>query len=241
MRRFAGLVAVCAISLCAPVFAQTGESQEAVEQHEGQASPEGGGYGPGADIHEDHAEGIINWWSWDRGPNAKDPTHRNWPPPFGYAIINFLVFIGVMGKLAWKPLVQFMANRHDDIAKDLREAAELRRLAELELQKYQAKVSNIDAEIDALLKQIHAESEKEKARIIALAEADAKRLKLDAERQIANEIEAARRELRRGVIEAAVAAADQVLRKNVGADDQRKMAEHYVSEVEHQAKVGRPS
>jgi hypothetical protein len=41
------------------------------------------------------------------------------------------------------------------------------------------------------------------------------------------------------VIEAAVAAADESLKKNIGADDQRKMAEHYVAEVETQAKPER--
>ena len=88
---------------------------------------------------------------------------------------------------------------------------------------------------------IRKEAEAEKARIMAAAEADAKRLKEDAERQIAAEIDRARRELRRGVIEAAIAAAEDSLKKNIGADDQRKMAEHYVHDVEARAKAGRPS
>jgi F0F1-type ATP synthase membrane subunit b/b' len=132
-------------------------------------------------------------------------------------------------------------DRHDSIAKNLDEAAKLRAEAEAQLKQYEAKIAGIDAEIDTLLKQIHKEAEQEKARIIAAAEADAKRLRAEAERQIAAEIDRARRELRRGVIEAAVAAADEALKKNIAADDQRKMAERYVSEVEQQAKHGRAS
>jgi F-type H+-transporting ATPase subunit b len=217
MRRFGTLVAVYAICLGTPalLLAQEDDTHAAAEQH--------------AEEHE--KPGIQNWWDWN----------RRTPPPFGFAIVNFLIFLAIMGKLAGPGIKSMVRGRHDTIARDLREAAELRRQAEAELKQYQAKVANIDQEIETLLALIKKEAELEKARIIATAEADAKRLKLDAERQIAAEIDRARRELRRGVIEAAIAAADEVLKKNIGADDQRKMAEHYVAEVEQHAKQGRPS
>jgi F-type H+-transporting ATPase subunit b len=194
------------------------------------------------DVEHEEPRGIENWWSWDYGAGAKDPSHRHLPPPFGFALINFAIFLGVMSKLAWKPLKKFVRDRHDSIAKDLDAAAKLRAEAEATLKQYESKIAGIDAEIDLLLKQIHKEAEHEKARIIALAEADAARLREEAGRQIANEIDAARRELRRGVIEAAVGAADATLKKNIAADDQRKMAERYVADVEQQAKqTGRAS
>jgi len=175
--------------------------------------------------------GIVNWWSWDYGPNAK-PEHKNWPPPFGYALINFAVFLTVMGKLFGKSLVQFVRDRHDKIKLDLDEAAKLRDGAQAMLLEYQKKVQNVDEEIEELLATIRKEAEAEKARLIAAAEEQAKRLKSDAERQIAAEIERARLELRRGVIEAAIGAAEQLLQKQIGADDQRKIAERYVAGIE---------
>ncbi|HEY2747630.1 MAG TPA: F0F1 ATP synthase subunit B [Polyangia bacterium] len=240
MKKLLSAFAVAAL-LAGPVMAQEGVAQE---NKEGQQSPEGGAYGAGADVNESEATGIVNWWSWDYdtgGHHAKDPTHKGWPPPFGFALINFVIFLGIMSRLAWKPLKQYMADRHDSIAKNLDEAAKLRAEAEKTLARYQEKIGGIDREIDTLLAQIKKEAEAEKARIIATAEADAKRLKEDAERQIAAEIDRARRELRQGVIEAAVAAAEDSLKKNIGADDQRKMAEKYVHDVEARAKAGRPS
>jgi F0F1-type ATP synthase membrane subunit b/b' len=141
-----------------------------------------------------------------------------------------------MWKLLGKPLQQMARDRHDNIKKDLDEAKQLREGAHAMLTEYQKKVSNVDAEIEDLLKSIRAEAEAEKARIIAAAEEQAKRLKADAERQIAAEIDRARLELRRGVIEAAVASAQELLQKQIGADDQRKMAESYVAGVEQQGK-----
>jgi F-type H+-transporting ATPase subunit b len=196
---------------------------------------------PSEAAENDEPRGIVNWWSWDYGVNAKDPAHKGWPPPFGFALINFAVFLGIMSRLAWKPLKAFMIQRHDGIAKALDDAAKLRAEAQSVLDAYQGKLAGLDGEIDKLLVTIRKEAEAEKGRIIAAAEADAKRLKLDAERQIAAEIERARRELRRGVIEAALSAADETLRKSIAADDQKKMAERYVADVEARSKQGRPS
>ena len=238
MRKLLTSFAIAGALLASPVFAQEGVAKET---QEGQKSPEGGAYGAGADVNESEAQGIVNWWSWDYGPKAKNPEHKGWPPPFGFALVNFAIFLGIMGRLAWKPLKQYMVDRHDAIAKDLDEAAKLRAEAEKTLKQYEEKIGGIDREIDTLLAQIKKEAEAEKARIIASAEHDAKRLKEDAERQIAAEIDRARRELRRGVIEAAVGAAEESLKKQIGADDQRKMAEKYVADVEARAKAGRPS
>jgi F-type H+-transporting ATPase subunit b len=237
MKKSFAAFAVAAL-LAGPVLAQEGVAQETKE---GSQSPEGGAYGAGADVNESESRGIINWWSWDYGPKPKDPSHKGWPPPFGFALVNFGIFLAIMSRLAWKPLKQFMITRHDEIARNLDEAAKLRAEAEATLKQYETKIGGIDREIDTLLAAIRKEAESEKARIMAAAEADAKRLKEDAERQIAAEIDRARRELRRGVIEAAVGAAEESLKKNIGSDDQRKMAEKYVHDVEVRAKAGRPS
>jgi len=223
MRLLSRMLAVAAVAgalaVAAPVRAQ-----------EPGPEPEKAAHGEG---HEQEPKGIVNWWDWSR----RDP------PPFGFALINFGIFLAIMGRLAWKPLQTFVRDRHDGIAKDLDAAAKLHAEAEQHLKAYEQKIAGIDAEITKVLEQIHKEAELEKARIIAAAEADAKRLKEEAERQIAAEIDRARRELRRGVIEAAVAAADEALKKNIAADDQRKMAERYVADVEQSAKThaGRPS
>jgi F-type H+-transporting ATPase subunit b len=216
-------------------------SQAYAQEPEGR-SAEGGPSFPAPDEPEHKADGIENWWSWDYGPGAKDPAHKHLPPPFGFALINFAIFAAIMYKLASKPLKNFVKDRHDHIRKDLDEAAKLRAAAETQLREYEKRVKNVDQEIETLLAQIKQEAEADKARIIAAAEDQAKRLKADAERQIAAEIARARQELQREVVEVAVKAADGILKQQIGADDQRKMAEKYVTTLEQTApKAGRPA
>jgi F-type H+-transporting ATPase subunit b len=192
--------------------------------------------------HGEHAgnthHGVQNWWSWDYGPNAKDPAHKDLPPPFGFALINFAIFFGIMMKLAGRPIREMVKSRHETIRKDLDEAAKLRKLAQAKLEEYGNKVKDVESEVAALIAQIRKEAEADKARIIAAAEEQARKIKSDAERQMAAEVARASAELRREVIDVAVASAEEMLKKQIGADDQRKMAEKYVVEVE---RTGRSS
>lgn len=197
-------------------------------------SPEGGPGFPAPDVNEEEARGIQNWWTWDY-------KARHLPPPFGFALVNFGIFALIMYRLAGGPLKNFVAERHKTIRKELDEASRLHKEAEARLREYQRKVADVDAEIDALVKSIEREAETEKARILAAAAEQAARLQADAQKQIEAEIARARLELRNGVIEAAVAAADAILKKQIGADDQRKMAERYVAELEKAAATGEPS
>jgi F-type H+-transporting ATPase subunit b len=191
-----------------------------------QPSPEGGPGYPPPDVPEQHHGPVItNWWDW----------HNRHPPPFGYALVNFGIFAAILYKLAAKPLRTFVAERHDRIAKDLDEAARLCSAAEEQLREYERKVQNVDAEVDALLKQIHREAETEKARIIAAAEEQARALKREAEKQIQAEIGRAREELRRTMVDASVQTAEQLVKDQIGSDDQRRMAERYVADLEQRS------
>jgi len=227
LNRAMGVAALfSALSLSSPSFAQEGNERPAAEAHEKAAGEHEGG--EHAEAHEHEGGGIENWWTW----NYKE---KHLPPPFGFALINFAIFAAIMYKLAAKPLKSFVQDRHDQIRKALDEAAKLRREAEAKLKEYEKKVANVDAEIEALLTSIKQEAENEKARLQAAAEAQAQKLKLDAQKQIEAEIMRARHELRATVVEAAVSSAEQILRGQIAPDDQRKMAERYVADIEQTA------
>jgi F-type H+-transporting ATPase subunit b len=189
-------------------------------------TPEDRAHEAGAD------EGIVNWWSFDYGEKTKDASHKGWPPPFGWALVNFAVFLGVLSKILWKPLKDGWEKRHDTIKHELAEATRLRKAAEAQLAEYTKKVSHVDDEVNALLQQLRHDAELDRARIIEAAEHEAQRLKVEADRQIQVEIERARAELRKETVDAALKAAEQILRSHITADDQQRLAKAYVDGVE---------
>jgi F-type H+-transporting ATPase subunit b len=182
--------------------------------------------------HEGEPEGIVNWWSWDYGDKTTDPSHKGWPPPFGWALVNFVVFLGLLSKILWKPLKSGWVAKHEQIKSELGEAKRLRAEAEAQLAEYTKKVANADSEVDALLAQLRKEADADRARIVAAAEGEAARLKTEAERQIKVEIERARQILQIEAVNAAVGAARDILEKNINAEDQKRLGERYLSDVE---------
>jgi F-type H+-transporting ATPase subunit b len=177
-------------------------------------------------------EHHINWWNTDykKGPTQL-PEHRHMPPPFGMALINFCIFAVIMYRLGGRPLIEEVRTRHLRIKKDLDEAAELRQAAAAKLKEYEGRLAAVDAEVNTLITQLRADAEAEKAQMIANAEVEAERIRREAEGQIATEMLRIRRELRREVVEAAIATARKVIEQNTTPEDQRRLAEQYLSEL----------
>ncbi len=177
-------------------------------------------------------EHHVNWWSWDYKEPVKDASHRHMPAPFGFALINFAVFALIMYRLAAKPLRDFVRTRHVTIKKDLDEAAAAKAAATAKLKEYEAKIAGLEDEVAKLVAQVKREAEEEKQRLIAQAAEQAKRLRAEAEAQMRAEVQRIERALRREAVESALATAEQVLREKLSGDDQKKIADKYVSDLE---------
>ncbi len=184
-----------------------------------------------AEHHEEEA-GISNWWSWDYGPSAKDPSHKHLPPPFGFAILNFLIFLAIMTRLLFRPLGNMARDRHIRIKTELDAATKLRVEAEAKLKEFEQRTANVDQEVQSIVAQIEKEAAAEKIRIIAAAEAEAQRLKSDAEKQITTELARLKAELRTEIVDRVVAAAEEILKKQLNPDDQSKLVQSYVGKLE---------
>ena len=231
--RVKGLVIVAALAV---PFAVALAEEEG--HHEGGATAEHHGEEActAASSEEECAEfweHHINWFSFDykAGP-SQAREHRRMPAPFGFALVNFVVFAGIMYRLAAKPLREFVATRHLTIRKDLDEAAAMRRDADEKLRQSNAKLEAVDAEMDALVAKLRADAESEKARLVAAAEVEAERIRKDAQTQIATEMGRLRRELKREVVDLAMATATKLLVEGVKPADQHKLAERYLASLE---------
>lgn len=219
-----------AVAPCVSMAQEPGHGEPAAHGAPAVAHGEpGAGHEAGHAAAGHHAEGpvIENWFSWDYGPGK---THKH--PPFGFALLNFAIFLAVLYRLAGKSFFEFMKNRHLGVQRALDEAAEIRGQAEAELKRYEARIGRIDAEVAELLATVRKEAEDERARIIAAAEAQAEAMRRDAEAQIAAEIARARAELTRKVSELAVAAAESILRAQIVEQDHKRLLDEYVSSLE---------
>ena len=192
-------------------------------------------HGEGGEAHPAGHAPHINWFSFD----YRDDPEKG--PPLGMAILNFAILVGLLVVFAGPKLRKYLHTRHDTIKRELEEGKRLRAEAARTLEEYKNKIAGVDAEVAKLVSEIRKQAEDEKARIVAEAEAHAAQVKRDAELRIAAEIDRSRRLLEREVVDAAIAAAEKILRDSARDDDQRRMVQDFISDVETRVSPeGRP-
>ena len=174
----------------------------------------GGKYGDGTEVNKQGVE-----------------LHEEEPmsPPFMWMLVNFGLFLVILGKWGWPAIRKLAEDRHDQIKDALDEAAELRDQAKHKLDEYETRIKDVDAEIKSLVEGIRKDAEADKARILAAAAVQAEQMKRDAELRIAAEIEQARAQLTEEVSAAAAAAASKIVRERSTADDQNKLVSSFIN------------
>ena len=201
------LAIVGALSLPALAFAQEGEHAAAGEAHE--AAGEGHGEG-----HGEHGEAPTLDWG-----------------RLGWQILNFGALLFLLVKFGGPPVAKALAARHQQIKSDLASAAETRAAAQARFEQQEKRLASLEQEIATIAASIKQEAEAEKARLIALSEERARRIREESEFIIEQQIKQAEEDLRREVAAAAVAMAEKIVRSQMGPGDQQRMIDSFVGDI----------
>jgi F-type H+-transporting ATPase subunit b len=103
--------------------------------------------------------------------------------------------------------------------------------AEAKYNEYQKRLANLDAELAQIKSEIIASGEAERERIIAEAERKSARIRRETEFLIEQQLKQLRADLTRESVEAAMTAAEKLLRERTTDDDQQRLARAYTSKL----------
>ena len=204
------LAIVGALSLPALAFAQEGEHAAAGEAHEAAGEGHGEGHGEHGEAHE---APTLDWGR------------------LGWQILNFGALLFLLVKFGGPPVAKALAARHQQIKSDLASAAETRAAAQARFEQQEKRLASLEHEIAAIAASIKQEAEAEKARLIALSEERARRIREESEFIIEQQIKQAEEDLRREVAAAAVALAEKIVRSQMGPGDQQRMIDSFVGDI----------
>lgn len=156
------------------------------------------------------------------------------------ALINFSLLIWVLRKLGKQPLSDFLSSRRSEMEKSMAAAADMKAKAEAVFKEYTARLAQLDTELAKLRSDIERAGEEDKQRIVAEAEENTRRLKRETEALIDQYGKALSLQVRREMVDAAVAAAEKMLRDNINESDQQRIAASYDERVRNGRVEGRP-
>ena len=145
--------------------------------------------------------------------------------------VNFVIFAGILYKLAAKPIKTFFASRKSEISTELQDLETQKIKVQKALKEAKTQLAAVAAERDQLIQQYIAEGEAEKAKIIEKAEQSAQRLKDVALMTIEAETKKAAADLKREIVETAVKLSEQIIKEKIVPEDQQRLVDDYLAKV----------
>lgn len=150
---------------------------------------------------------------------------------FWGSIVNFALLVYVIRRISKKPLRGFLDARRNEVERGMIEAREMKSKAEAVLNEYTERLKTLDQELAKLRDDMAQATASDKARIAAEAEEDSRRLRTETEMLIVRQSEQLEAQIRREVVDAAIAAAERAVRDAATADDQRRLAEVFAKDL----------
>lgn len=145
--------------------------------------------------------------------------------------LNFAALVVILVKFGAKPIGNILKTRQSTIRDQFDDLESRKNEAESSYRELEDKLGAIDKEINAILETAKTQGEAEKERIIEEANRAAGDIKRQAEMAVQHELAEAKLLLRKEVANQAVIMAEELIKKNLQADDQVKLVEDYLEKV----------
>lgn len=154
------------------------------------------------------------------------------PGLYIWTILTFLVLVALLGKFAWRPLLEALAQREAAIKKSLDDA----RQTKLELERIHADSARLLAEArqkaDEILAATRADANRFRDEMKEKSRAEAATIVKNAERQVQQETARALQQIRQEAIDISVAIASKLLERNVSSTDNARLIEDTMKQIE---------
>ena len=150
---------------------------------------------------------------------------------FAWKAFNAALLIGFLAWLLAPKIKSFFAGRRQEIKESLESATVQKAEAEKQYREYAEKIDKASQEIDGIFEMIKAQGVVEKQKIIEDATKVAQKMKEDAQARIEQELKKASGQLRSEAVVLAVQMAEEILKKNITAQDHEAMVKEYMDKV----------
>jgi F-type H+-transporting ATPase subunit b len=151
-----------------------------------------------------------------------------------WQVLNVVLLLAVLIYFARKPVLSYLAERRDTIAKNLEGSAQLLAEAERRLGEWNDKAANLDREVVSIRDATRRAAEAERDRILADAQVTAERIRRSAGAVVERELQQARERLRGEAADLAVELAAKILREQVNDGDRTRLVDEFIGHIERE-------
>jgi len=173
--------------------------------------------------------GLAEAWAASAGPGH---DHAASIADLTFPLINFLLFIYILKRLALPALRRYLHARRAEILTGVQSAAAEKENAAARLREYRQRLARVDHDTEEILASLKAEGEREKAALIRDGQEHSAKIRVDATFLAQQEQKIARSRIRVEFARLAEQAAEKIIKDHFNEADQKRLVERFVSDVE---------
>ena len=151
---------------------------------------------------------------------------------FALQLINFGVLLFLLIWFGGRAMNKSLRAKHDQLKAEIGAATRQRDEAQHAYEAQEQRVAGIEKELATLRSAVRAEAEREQAALLASAQERARKIQDEMRFQLDQQVKDAEAILRAEVASASVKLAEELVRKSVSADDERRLAREFVAGVD---------
>jgi F-type H+-transporting ATPase subunit b len=163
---------------------------------------------------------------------ATNPLIQVVPGLMIWTLICFAGTLWVLKRYAFGPIQKLIDDRRERIRLSVEEADRAREEARALLEEHRALIGQARGEAESILTEARKIADAQRERMRAETEEDRQRRLEDTTRQIQLATQQALGELRRAVASLSLQAAEKITRKTLSGDDQRRLIDEALAEID---------
>ena len=153
------------------------------------------------------------------------------PGLFIWTIVTFLVLLALLAKFAWRPLLEALDRRQQEIRKALDDAQRARHELEQIQQESQRILAAARTEAESIVARTRSDAERLREEIKQKARTEAANMVKNAERQIALETSRAVQQIRQEAVDLSVAIASKLIQRNLSKEDNERLIDETIARI----------
>jgi F-type H+-transporting ATPase subunit b len=155
-------------------------------------------------------------------------------------VLNFLILVAILTKLAYKPVMKLLEQRQEQIKNDL-DSAHQENLSAAQLkQEYLDKLNDARLQAQSILEKAEKTAEQVREEILKDAKEESAKLLKAARDEINRERDKAINELRTEVVTLSVAAASKIIGQNMDGEINAKLVDDFIKNLDKEKIGGLP-
>lgn len=150
---------------------------------------------------------------------------------FVIQLVSFLILLIVVFVFAYKPVKKILKKRADYVENEIKEARENNLTAQKSIDEAKEIVANSKLQASEIIQNAERQGQEKYDALIEQAKSEVEEMKLDAQEDIKRAKEEAIQEIHDEMVNVALSASEEILKREVDSQDNKRLAEDFINHL----------